>query len=101
MPFNVKSRGAPFAHRQIVKLPGEYVHLTAKVDLHNAFPAGIKDVIEALVRIAEPAINPRHRRLALRVDEELQHLIDKVVPGAACDRPVGKALIAGNNFLII
>ena len=48
--------GPPLAHRQLVKLLGKDVHLAGEVDLHDAFLAGIKDVVEALVRIGEPAV---------------------------------------------
>ena len=81
-----------------MKFLGEHVHLAGKVDLHDAFFAGIEDVVEALALIGQSAVNTRHRRLALGVDEDFQDLVDEVVAGAARDQPIGKGFVTSENL---
>src|SRR6266481_3695887 len=57
-----KVPGAPIVDRHAVKFLGEHVDLAGKVDLHDAFFAGIEDVVEALGLVAQSAVNTSHRR---------------------------------------
>ncbi len=85
--------GAPIAHCQKVELPREHVHFAGEVDLHDALLAGVEHFVEGLVARGKAAVEAGCRSLALGVDEDRQHLVDKIVSGSSGDRPIWQHLV--------